>query len=439
MNKNFKPVLLFIFILLFNSCKNEEHPYLQEKLWKGVVATGKDSVTIYFDFDENFFGNLQGKISIPDQSLHDLEASKSSRSGDSLFLEFSGALNAKINAKVGNNEISGAWEQGGHTFALNLKQSPETILQAYMERALKLAEHNSVYKHNVDWKKLRKEVAAIAKSADKRDELLPAFQLILRTLNDKHGFVMLDNDYIQNEINDAPKADQTLKKAAYGHNKEIVSRQLPGSVGYVRVPGFTNMEEAKSEVFNQQLQSQICKLIEGKSQSWIIDLRLNEGGNMFPMLGGLNQFLGDGRIGAYVDADGKESTTWNMKDGNYYNGEHQTTTSGKKCTTQIEAGKIAVITGPLTASSGEAVAIALHGMQNTKYFGEPTRGRSTGVPGFGVGRDLVFSFSTSFYADRNGQIYKNGVAPDVLVTGGDNFENIEDDSKVRAALKWIKE
>ncbi|MCE7040448.1 S41 family peptidase [Dyadobacter sp. CY312] len=431
MNTKFKLLILLISIL-FSSCTNEEHLYLQDKLWKGVVAAGKDSVTIYFAFDKNFFGNLQGKISIPDQSLHDIEASTCNLRGDSLFLEFSEALNAKVHAKVGSDKISGAWEQGGHTFALNLKQSSETILQAYMDRAMTLAEHNSVYKQTVDWKKLREEVTAIAKSANNIDELVPAFQLILRTLNDKHGFVMIDNDYIKNEINNAPKA-------AYGHNKEIVSAQLSGLVGYVRIPTFTNTEGVKSEEFNQKIQSQICKLIEGKSQNWIIDLRLNEGGTMFPMLGGLNKLLDDGEIGAYVDADRKESTTWIMKDGNYYNGEQQTTTSGKKCKSQIEVRKIAVLTGPLTASSGEAVAIALHGMQNTKHFGEPTRGRSTGVPGYGVGKNITFFFSTSFYADRKGQIYKNGISPDVLVTGGDNFAEIEQDSKVHAALKWIQE
>jgi carboxyl-terminal processing protease len=428
-----------VLTMILNSCKSDKQPNLGDKLWKGVVAAGKDSVTVYFAFDKNFLGDFRTKISIPDQSLYDVEASACHVEGDSVFLEFSNLLKANIKAKIGDNEIIGKWEQGGHTFALELKISKQSIFEVYVERTLSLAQAYSVYSQSDDWQKLRQEVLEVSKNADNTNDLLPAFQLIFRTLKDKHGFVQLDGHMIRNETDDAPKVDKALKRAAYGHNKEIVSRQLPGLVAYIRVPGFNSLDDDKLEEFNQQLQSQICKLTGEGSKNWIIDLRLNEGGNMFPMLGGLNQLLGDGQIGSSVYSGENEKIPWIIKNGNYYHGEGQMTTSGKKCNARLKVGKVAVLTGPLTASSGEAVAIALRGEQTTKHFGEPTRGRTTGVTSYLVGKDLIFFFSASYYADRNGEVYKNGIRPDIIVEGGDNFAEIEQDSKVHAALKWMQE
>jgi len=438
MNTNVKLLILLISIL-FNSCKNEDHSYLHDRLWKGVVASGKDSVTIYFDFDKNLLGNLQGKISIPDQSIYDLEASRSSMRGDSLFLEFSGALNAKVHAKVGSDEISGVWEQGGHAFSLNLTGSKESIFEVNIERALFITEANSVYSQSVDWKELRREALKMAQQAKSRNELLPIFQYILTTLKDRHGFVLLENKYVPNKIDSIGNLSVSLKKAAHGQDKEVVSKQLNATVGYLRIPKSPDFGSGKEEVYNQLIQKHVCELIANGVKSWIIDMRLNTGGSMFHMLGGLNLLLGEGQIGSHVGADGNQSGAWIMKKGNYYNGDQQMTTSGRMCNSIVGIDKVAILTGPMTASSGEAVVIALRNLENSQTFGELTKGRSTSLIGYSMAKDLLFLISSSYYADRKGQVYKNGISPDVLVTGGDNFEDIEQDSKVRAALQWIQE
>ncbi|MDE1190860.1 MAG: hypothetical protein PW786_01770 [Arachidicoccus sp.] len=52
---------------------------------------------------------------------------------------------------------------------------------------------------------------------------------------------------------------------------------------------------------------------------------------------------------------------------------------------------------------------------------------------------MIFVLSSAYVSDRNGNIYKDGITPEVEITGGDNFDNLEKDSKVIAALKWLKE
>ena len=48
-------------------------------------------------------------------------------------------------------------------------------------------------------------------------------------------------------------------------------------------------------------------------KGWIVDLRGNTGGNMWPMLTGIGPILGDGTVGSFVAADG--NITWFYQDG----------------------------------------------------------------------------------------------------------------------------
>ena len=58
---------------------------------------------------------------------------------------------------------------------------------------------------------------------------------------------------------------------------------------------------------------------------WIVDLRHNRGGNMWPMVAGLGPLLGEGRAGAFVDPDGG-ATWWGYQDNaSIYNGDRLVT------------------------------------------------------------------------------------------------------------------
>jgi len=43
----------------------------------------------------------------------------------------------------------------------------------------------------------------------------------------------------------------------------------------------------------------------------------------------------------------------------------------------------------------------------------------------------------SYMTDRKANIYKNGIFPDLEITGGDNLEQPESDRKIMAAIKWL--
>jgi hypothetical protein len=48
--------------------------------------------------------------------------------------------------------------------------------------------------------------------------------------------------------------------------------------------------------------------------------------------------------------------------------------------------------------------------------------------------NLAFGYG----ADRNGKIYKEAIKPDIPFTSTDKFNDIANDDKVKAAIKWLK-
>jgi len=97
-------------------------------------------------------------------------------------------------------------------------------------------------------------------------------------------------------------------------------------------------------------------------------LRSDTGGNMWPMLAGLKPFLGSKGLGTFV------SPTGSSRPGV---AGHGVGVDPPAALAALETAWIAVLTGPRTASSGEAVTIAFRGRPRTRSFGLPTAGLST--------------------------------------------------------------
>jgi hypothetical protein len=72
------------------------------------------------------------------------------------------------------------------------------------------------------------------------------------------------------------------------------SALLPSQTGYLRVVG---MPTGDNTQLAEPILAAICSLQTLGAKHWIVDLRYNGGGNMFPMLAGLSTILGEGEIG----------------------------------------------------------------------------------------------------------------------------------------------
>ncbi len=74
----------------------------------------------------------------------------------------------------------------------------------------------------------------------------------------------------------------------------------------------------------------------------------------------------------------------------------------------------------------------------TIFVGEPTAdGYTTSNGYFQFAPNLTLNFATNFVADRELNIYKTRVSPDITVYHGDNFDDLSKDEKVKRAIQWI--
>ncbi len=96
---------------------------------------------------------------------------------------------------------------------------------------------------------------------------------------------------------------------------------------------------------------------------------------------------------------------------------------------------IAVLTGPMTGSSGEAMVVAFRGRTNTRSFGQPTSGASSGNLGFQLSDGAAIALTISLFADRDGRVYGGRIEPDTLVEGDPT--GVLDPVK-EAATAWLK-
>jgi carboxyl-terminal processing protease len=118
-----------------------------------------------------------------------------------------------------------------------------------------------------------------------------------------------------------------------------------------------------------------------KPEGWLIDLRGNGGGNMWPMLAGIGAVLGGGDLGAFESSSG-DREAWFYKAG-------KAGTRAPQHAEEISADIteppfrlpglpwVAILLDRGTGSSGEAVAISFAGRPRERSFGEHTAGFST--------------------------------------------------------------
>jgi C-terminal processing protease CtpA/Prc len=99
---------------------------------------------------------------------------------------------------------------------------------------------------------------------------------------------------------------------------------------------------------------------------------------------------------------------------------------------------VAVLTGPRTGSSGEAVTISFKGRARTRSFGSPTAGLSTANATYALPDGSMIVLTTAIEADRTGKTYGQKVDPDEVIAGP-NSSAAESDSTAAAAVRWLKQ
>jgi hypothetical protein len=165
-----------------------------------------------------------------------------------------------------------------------------------VDAALTIARTNSLHRNEIAWPDVEKSVRALAAGARKSADAYPAIRYLLTSLNDRHSFLM------------PPAATKQFQTGGAANPRPEIRASSDG-VGLITMPGYSGGEEAASRKYAEDVHASLVASNAGAACGWVLDLRPNTGGNMWPMLAGLKPFLGDAPLGTFESPSGS-SPPW---------------------------------------------------------------------------------------------------------------------------------
>ncbi len=298
--------------------------------------------------------------------------------------------------------------------------------RGYLDELIGVMQAHSINRLKIDWASFRSAVYASAGASQTvYSAVASGVPTALRLLGDHHSlYLTSQGTYIYNP-DPLPCSD----------NRWWPTVSVPDAIGYVAVS--TNFQDPSPAT---QLAVSIQEGIRARDNAhivgWIVDLRGNGGGNMYPMIAGIGPVLGEGLAGAFIGPTGVVDGRWGYNSGAAWFEVGSSNSSGAVVTVPTpyqpmqRNPKVAVLTNCLVGSSGEAVVVAFRGRPNTRSFGTPTGGLSTANQGFFLSDGGTLLLTVSTMADRNLTAYGGAIPPDEVI--GDPG------TAVARAIEWLQ-
>ncbi|WP_433853675.1 S41 family peptidase [Stenotrophomonas nitritireducens] len=300
--------------------------------------------------------------------------------------------------------------------ALPAAATPVPSLPA-REQMLGLLEHRALHRDRVDWTALRRDLAA-TDDPDRQRRLLSD---AINRATAGHGGWMSAEEMREGYRKRGARSSTTQAAVAAGAPETY---PLDARLGLIRVgpylPDPALPRERQRDAERQhahRLQDELWRQDDGSRCGWIVDLGDNTGGNMWPMLLGVGPLLpgradGPDVVGHFLDATGLQP--WRYREGAVWVGDAlRLAPDDAARRLRRPDAPVALLQSARTASSGEAIVLALRGRPHSRSFGTPTMGYSTGnVPVTLVDGSTLLLTST-LMKDRNGLGDGARIAPDV--------------------------
>lgn len=324
-----------------------------------------------------------------------------------------------------------------HVSAQKKLTSKDSVSVFYNE-LFSILKKQYLLKNEVDWKSVEAETNQNLMEYDDFKTSLKEIAVLFDKIGATHCKVYFKNEEygVKHVVDKESFSDQWKTKFAAKPGFEI--QLLAGKFGYILMPPmkFDDISSGGIHKIAQPLYDKIADFkAQNKIEGWILDLRFNTGGNSWPMVLALYDFLGDNTIGGSLDINKKQDVTIKLANGKYLDNSKKVsyiTPRGEL----LDKAKVAVITGSITASSGEVTALAFKGRQNTIFIGEKTFGMTTSNVKRVLPFNSMMALSTAYDCDRNGNFYGH-IVPDVAVSKQDNFDDLLSDKNIQEAIEFI--
>lgn len=305
---------------------------------------------------------------------------------------------------------------------LNTKYTALTIalpeVKQYVSRYLSIIKQNSIYTNELNWANIESNINLLTRYIYSLSEAQVLVEYILQKLRsegDTHSFLQ------------SPGWTEKLRMMGQPFP---VSKILSPDIGYINIPRFTSEEVSVARKFASVLQECIRELDQKRNvDKWIIDLRENTGGGMYPAIAGLGPLLGNGPLGQFVGyKDGQiYHLSWSYSKGKAMLGKNVMAKVDNPYKNIQKKIKIALLVGPNTSSSGEMIAIAFIGKSGVTLIGQPTAGLISGNSAFPLLNGNILYLASAYTKDRLGKTYKKGIYPDFLSNSDEaNIQNAND-------------
>ena len=156
--------------------------------------------------------------------------------------------------------------------------APSTEAAAYLDAALDLMQAHVLNREDVDWPAFRARAHSGLLGAQSARDTYPVIRLALKTLN-PHSVL-----HTPDEMTGLSHDDVDLA---------LPEGELLGSAGYLYIPAFDGWAEESMDRYAQASHTLLAAYDAAGACGYVVDLRGNSGGNVFPMLAATGPLLYD--------------------------------------------------------------------------------------------------------------------------------------------------
>jgi hypothetical protein len=273
----------------------------------------------------------------------------------------------------------------------------------YVMRVFDSIEVHSMHRFTFNLDSLEASLLEQLSDSISHEELIQLLQDAIKVI-DKHNYILTAEQYHQMQKGDNPEVSVN----PYPFQGKI----LESKYALISVDGFLGVDAIASKNYTDSLQKMLQKLYNQKPEGWIIDLRNNGGGWIYPMLAGLGPLLGPGIKAFEITGNAVLTEYYYYKDKFDYLLLSDSVWFFKK---QLPT---AVLVSEKTGSAGELLTLAFRGNANTVIIGKQTAGFSTGLQGILMPDGTQICVTNCVMTDRN-KIGDGGkIDPDIVEYDG---------------------
>lgn len=295
------------------------------------------------------------------------------------------------------------------------------IAEKYLGEVYNILSTQCIYRDSVDLKEAYLHSLELTAEATSTGDCYEGVAYMMDRLSDGRG-----------EFLDPSTSRRWLKEQKINDDEPLYPTAKLDS-GYVTIwlPGVTAMSKTVLHKYADTLHQQLKQIDQSKIKGWILDLRENVGGKVYPMLAAIGPLLAEKVPGKYI-------TTKGYIDWVYDKGTARIDTNVLKVEKPFKVKNdqlpMAILTSSQTFGAAEAIVVAFKNRPYVRYFGEPTAGITIMENRIRLSDSSTLTFTSGVMCDSKGKRYKGKIIPDTKIR-----MIYTEDHCLRKALEWLND